>query len=147
MKLIFPWIYRWAFWLLLLAAWLPQAKGANDFVPTGSMASTRQGHTATLLANGKVLVFGNGTTAELYDPATGLWSTTGSLTYSRGGPTATLLPNGKVLVTGGGSFAELYDPATGRWSTTGSLANGRSSHTATLLANGKVLVAGGGSQL
>ena len=57
--------------------------------------------------------------AELYDPATGSWSSTGSLTTARGAHTATLLPSGKVLVAGGfggsGSLssAELYDPGLG----------------------------------
>lgn len=121
---------------------------------TGSLATARERHTATLLPNGTVLVTGGGNyqapsgssvataSAELYDPATGRWSTTRSLTAARVMHTATLLPNGKVLVAGGYS-AELYDPATGSWSATGSLTTGRSGHTATLLSNGKVLVAGG----
>ncbi|WNG44853.1 kelch-like protein [Archangium minus] len=124
---------------------------------TGSMAGERAYHTSTLLPDGKVLVVGGtglnavegtigGTaTAEVYDPATGVWSPTGSMADERTHHTATLLPNGKVLVVGGSglSTAELYDPATGTWSATGSMASSRYNHTATLLPNGKVLVAGG----
>lgn len=123
---------------------------------TGNLNTARAGHTATLLESGKVLVVaGNyssgAVTAELYDPATGTWSSTGSAVGYLGGSgnTATLLPGGKVLVAGGsqgdGAFdtADLYDPATGTWSSTGSLNTARETHTATMLPNGKVLVAGG----
>ncbi|MDY7230343.1 kelch repeat-containing protein [Hyalangium sp. s54d21] len=118
--------------------------------PTGSMATERSDHTATLLPNGKVLVVGGSSSAplaaELYDPATGTWSPAGSTTNRRNHHTATLLPNGKVLVAGG-SFspltAELYDPATNTWSLTGAMPSTRESHTATLLPDGKVLVVGG----
>src|SRR5205823_13601604 len=127
---------------------------------TGSLATARYFHTATLLPNGKVLVAGgdgNGPSqesAELYDPASGTWTATGSLSPGTSEHTATLLPNGKVLVAGGvngdifefGSIlanAELYDPTSGTWTATGSLGAARGEHTATLLPNGKVLVAGG----
>ncbi len=113
--------------------------------------------TATLLPNGRVLVAGGlGSTkailagAELYNPATGAWSTTGSLKTACENATATLLPSGQVLVAGGlGSknailaSAELYNPATGTWSTTGSLKTACDLAAATLLPNGQVLVAGG----
>ena len=76
---------------------------------TGSLNTPRYLHTATLLANGKVLVAGgvNGgprailNNAELYDPATGTWSVTAALNTGRTNHTATLLPNGKVLIVGG----------------------------------------------
>src|SRR5205823_2244991 len=130
-----------------------------NFVITGSLATARNGHTATLLPNGKVLVAGGSSvnfilaSAELYDPASGTWSATGSLASARAGQpsghTATLLPNGKVLVAGGGDIngirasAELYDPASGTWSATGSLATARSGNPDTVLPNSKVLAAGG----
>ena len=123
---------------------------------TGSLGTARSAHTATLLANGQVLVAGGNNSnsgilgsAELYDPATGSWSSTGGLATARWHDTATLLPNGQVLVAGGEansgylSSAELYDPTTGSWSSTGSLAEAREFHTATLLPSGEVLVAGG----
>lgn len=124
---------------------------------TGNLATARGYHTATLLPNGKVLVTGgfNSTlapsilsNAELYDPATGAWTTTGNLGTGRVYHTATMLPNGKVLVAGGMniiglSSAELYNPDSGSWTYAKGLNEIRLVHTATLLPNGKVLVAGG----
>ena len=130
--------------------------------PTSPMVTARMGHTATLLPSGKVLVTaGRGgpyeqpptATAELYDPATGTWSTTGSLSTPRSFHAATLLPSGKVLVVGGhaGSetpaTAEVYDPGTDTWEPMGTLRTSTSLHTATLLPSGKVLVAGSRMQV
>jgi fibronectin type III domain protein/galactose oxidase-like protein len=87
---------------------------SNGSPPTNSLISPRANYTATLLPSGKVLVAGGaGNTgplrsAELYDPAIGLWTPTGSLTVARFSHTATLLLNGKVLVAGGfGSTGQL----------------------------------------
>lgn len=124
---------------------------------TASLSTTRIGHTATLLSNGKVLVTaGLGGTnpaplgiTEIYDPSSGTWSSTASLITPRLAPTATLLPNGKVLVAGGSgkggalASAELFDPQTGTWAPTGNLGAARVNDAATLLANGKVLITGG----
>jgi hypothetical protein len=120
---------------------------------TGSMAWSRNGHTATLLNNGKVLVAGGfnasstHATAELYDPASGTWSTTGSMHSPRYGHTAVLLPSGKVLVSGGSTYilatAEEYDPATGTWRVTGPIVQPRVYQAGTLMLDGKVLVSGG----
>ncbi|CAF1328352.1 unnamed protein product, partial [Rotaria magnacalcarata] len=61
----------------------------------------RDPHTASVLANGKVLVAGGiGSaylnSAELYDPSTGTWTSTGSMHFGRYGHTASVLTNGKV---------------------------------------------------
>jgi WD40 repeat protein len=100
-------------------ATIHQASAAGC-VSVSPMNKAGSSHTATLLPNGKMLVTGGGqdqTSAELYDPATDIWTLTGALRAARGGHTATLLPNGKVLVAGGasGTSTELYDPATGTW--------------------------------
>lgn len=131
---------------------------AGTWQATGSLATGRSAHTATLLPNGKVLVVGgvNGTgvlsSAEIYDPASGTWSSAGNLTTIRVDHTATLLSNGQVLVAGGLTSyinrtylatTELYDPALGTWTPTASMATARTVHTATLLTSGKVLAAGG----
>ena len=130
---------------------------AKGFIPTGSLQTARVGHTATLLADGKVLVAGGvnntafPTTAELYDPTSGKFTvTTGSLTTIRFWATATLLKSGKVLLVGGKganleqATAELFDPSVQTFTaTTGAMSTERAYHTATLLNDGTVLVTGG----
>jgi len=85
----------------------------------GSMATARNGHTATLLPDGKVLITGgdNGdytslSSVESYDPSTGAFTNIGNMTTARDEHTATLLSTGQVLITWGynGLSAELYDP-------------------------------------
>ena len=145
-------------WLIDCQLYDPQ-KG--EFIETGRLATRRDAHTATLLPNGKVLIAGGEevneggfsvllASAELYDPATGLFSHTGSLVTGRELHSATLMSNGKVLVAGGEdargyavSRAELYDPGIGSFIPTGGLSVGRYGHTATALAGGEVLIAGG----
>lgn len=126
----------------------------------GSMTTARRYHTATVLLDGRVLVAGgeNGTgttnSAEIFDPATGLWTPTGSLNQSRYRHTATRLQDGRVLVVGGcytmtvtscTIVTEIFDPASGTWEVGPNLPSGqgRMNHTATLLQDGSVLVAGG----
>jgi hypothetical protein len=84
------------------------------------MNYARTGQSATLLPDGTVLAAGgtgcagpicrsNGigvatlASAEIYDPATGVWTATENMTEPRTGQTATLLANGTVLVVGGAS--------------------------------------------
>jgi hypothetical protein len=93
---------------------------APAWVPTGAMHYRRQQATATLLPNGQVLVT-NGTQhggdpdasyeapgqavlpAEIWDPATGVWTVMNSSPEARTyHSNALLLPDGRVLVNGGG---------------------------------------------
>lgn len=124
------------------------------------MVTGREGHTATLLADGRLLVSGGdddfGTSfasAEVFDPATGTFSATAAMAMPRTQHTATRLQDGRVLVTGGTdspdaltgqtASAEIYAPATGTWSSAPSMSFPRVYHTATLLPDGRVLVVGG----
>jgi uncharacterized protein (TIGR03437 family) len=131
----------------------------GTFTSLGDVSpTTSEGwHTATLLANGKVLIAGLGANARLYDPATGSFANAG--TYADPGPglvgTATLLPDGRVLITGctagcGAGVTQLYDPATNTFSLTGGPKPGCGRgicwfvdvNTATLLSDGRVLIVG-----
>ncbi len=136
------------------------AQSPGTFTLTGNMITARYGHTATLLADGRVLIAGGctggrpvfcvGTTAaaEIYDATTGKFAATGNMTSARAYHTATLLPDGRVLIEGGSgdspASAELYDPSTGTFTVTGNLAafSTYGSDKATLLADGRVLIVG-----
>src|SRR5262249_23160708 len=83
---------------------------AGTFSPAGSMTTARENHTATLLADGRVLIAGGRPwvttyaaprSAELYDPTTGTFTSTGKWVLPREGQTATLLLDGTVLMVGG----------------------------------------------
>jgi N-acetylneuraminic acid mutarotase len=134
----------------------------EKWIVAGSLNTSRNKHTATLLPNGNVLITGGTgnsfpyilSSTELFSPTTETWSFTSPMNNARQDHTSSLLPNGMVLVVAGqgeGSFghsgvtntAELYDSVTGKWTLTGTLITKRYSHTTTALANGKLLVAGG----
>ena len=92
------------------AIWDPTS---SSFSPSGAMDLGRERHTATLLADGRVLVVGGMgeraadfsdaavLEAEIWDPATGSFSSAGQDAVGRALHTATLLPDGRVLITGG----------------------------------------------
>jgi len=136
------------------------------FSLTGSMTTKRVGHTATLLADGRVLIAGGcagrgalffsvGTplsSAEIYDPDTGTFAPAGNMTAARCWfVTSTLLADGRILIAGGRepsadlllTSAEIYDPHTGAFTATGRRTSSYVANpSATLLPNGTVLVQG-----
>jgi hypothetical protein len=112
----------------------------------------------SLLSNGKLLSIYNGDnpndreygSAELFDPATGLWSLAAKTPYPLGhseiGP-AIALPNGKALAMGATGKNLLYDVNTNSWTPVPDfpkLKNGlqetASDNQAAVLPNGNVLV-------
>jgi uncharacterized protein (TIGR03437 family) len=134
----------------------------GTFTEAGAMAFNRNNHTATLLADGRVLIAGGQAggandlspnpafdSAEIYDPSTGNFSLTSPMQAARTSHFAALLASGKVLVGGGygtstsNQSAELFDPVSGSFLYTGEMSTLRSLATATLLSSGQVLVAGG----
>jgi hypothetical protein len=140
------------------------AAAGTSFMPTGAMSFARLEHTATLLPSGKVLIVGGGwgtdlidgfevvEEAELFDPATGLFTPGGVSAHD--GHAATLLTSGDVLIAGGevgwsGGFpivsgsSQLYRAASGNFELTGGMLVGRECHQATLLNDGRVLISGG----
>lgn len=122
-------------------------------------------HTATLLADGRVLVFGgNGTTdvnpaVEVYDPATDTWRVASAPVHAYRNHSATLLADGRVLFAGGNGtivniwyapdsggaqdVAEVYDPVADTWSPAGQLKVARLMHGAARLPDGRVMIMGG----
>lgn len=133
---------------------------ARTFTPTGAMTAARQGHTATVFPDGRVLIVGGSqnigfrselASAEIYDLNSGSFRATGSMTTPREGHTATLLRDGRVLIAGGSpngttttASAEVYDSRTGSFTAIAPMGVPREAHSATLLKNGRVLMAGGG---
>jgi hypothetical protein len=104
------------------------AQSQGGFAPTGDMTTKRTGHTATVLANGKVLVVGG----FAIDTDTGGWPVWASEHLYD------ILAGWPVW-----SSAELFDPLTGKFALARRMMTARAGHTATLLPDGKVLVAGG----
>jgi hypothetical protein len=101
----------------------------RTFSPTGSMAAPRSQHTATLLADGRVLVAG-GMTMPSPSTAVGI----------------TLVSYRTVETDSFLASAEIYDPVTGTFSKTDSMSTPHRGHTATLLGDGRVLVIGNGGE-
>jgi hypothetical protein len=132
-------------------------------VAAGPNLISRTMTASTVLADGRVLVAGgqpvarnvevqNQSSTELFDPATGRWTSGPPMSIDRINATATLLADGRVLVVGGSgnqaqttlASTEIFDPVTGRWSAGPPLDTPLWDHTATLLSDGRVLVVGSG---
>ena len=119
---------------------------SRSFTRTGDMSTARAGHTATLLADGRVLIVGGSEnrSAEIYDPATGMFSPTAvpppEVSWLGA---AVRLWDGRVFVAASPT-AQLYDPLTGTFGPAAAYAFPAPTFMAStvLLAGGRVLATG-----
>ena len=125
----------------------------DSWKKSSALLTSRWGHTATLLDDGRVLVAGGknnsspAVESEIFDPDTETWVSAGQMIYERTDHTASLLSDGRVLIAGGFtyvpiSYSEIYDVENG-WVKTENLMGPRHMHSAVPLNDGQVLVIGG----
>lgn len=123
-----------------------------------SMAQPRDGHTATLVNTGQVVLVGGFSgegmgaldSVEVFDTGTGAVRQVAPLALARGGQAAAALPDGTVLVVGGWiasntytGTAEIIDPAAGTVRSAPDAPVSADALAAVALRDGRVLVTGG----
>ncbi len=141
--------------------WDP-ASGAWSYA--GQLSTARFGASAVTLADGRVLVVGGPesresephalASAEVFDPASGRWSSAGTLATARRGFVLVALEDGGALAAGGrggpegGAFGylstvERFDSLSNTWSPAASLPFPVAGAAGIRLAGGRALLAGG----
>lgn len=133
----------------------------NRSTALSSMKAARYNHQVALLPDGRVLVMGgfdnwdnlvSQKSAEIFDPATGVFSSTSDLLQPRAFSASASLADGRVVIIGGWIAAnvpilatsEFFDPATGKFTRApGSMLEPRTQHAAVTLSDGRVAVIGG----
>lgn len=150
--------------------------GEHTLLP-GTMNDSRAFHNLVQLDDGRFMAlggitgpFGSGSnhytkvlrTAEIYDPATGVWTPTANMTNYRAGGTSWVLPDGRVMIAGGTEgnnihelhdvadllgtalkSTEIYDPATDTWIFGAPLSEFKAGAMSAVLEDGRWLVSGG----
>lgn len=131
--------------------------GTGSFVTGPRMQHARASGTATLLADGRVLLTGGypgegrepQDSAEVYDPAGGRFENVSAMTTARADQSATLMADGRVLIEGGTNRAgetvqttEWFDPATNAFEPGRALDVPRAAHVAVVAGSHVVLIGG-----
>ena len=135
------------------------ATNAFSSAGIGAMGTARRGAVAAPLPDGRVLVAGGAyhdgggdhylASAEVFNPATGVFSAVNDMGIARVRAMAAPLPDGRVLVAGGNngstrlSSAEVFNPATGAFTPVDDMGADRARAAAAPLPDGRVLIAGG----
>jgi len=137
------------------------------FLSRGRMSVARESHVGVRLLDGRVLIVGGHhgrraditihASAEIYDPAMGVFTRAGDMRTRRHKHDAVLLPDGHVLVIAGSDerddrgmydSSELFDPKMATFIAGPQMKFARHKHAGTslVLPNGLVLIAGGAPQ-
>jgi hypothetical protein len=141
--------------------------GSGAWTQTQRLAAARSGASAVTLEDGRVLIVGvpksrEGdpvplASAEVYDPASGRWSSAGALSAARVGFVLVALRDGGAIAAGGFgepgasghaylSTVDRFDPVANSWSPTDNLSTPVAGATGIRLADGRVLLAGGSAR-
>ena len=159
--------------VLVLAATVPRAASILDpatgrLEPTGRSAAWRSYPATFQLTDGRTLILGGDitpdrsgatsgsvgpSTAEVYDPAAGTFSSLGPTVIPRWQEATTVLKDGRVFVTGGVvapvqgttpiASTEFFDPSTLTFGAGPAMTVARNGHSMATLSDGRVLIVGG----
>jgi len=132
------------------------AATANAWTPVaGGMIQARSNHTASLLADGRVLFAGGDNAGaptaslEVFDPIANSFSFVGVMSAPRMSFASAVLADGRVMLIGGSNGSapvastEIFDPLSNSVTAGPALSAPRMAHSATSLLDGRVLLAGG----